>query len=101
MTSLVVGMKVRYLPQPEWGIGHLVALHDEGLRAEVQFPGREGGSVLVSTRGGALVPYGLAAGDAVQTVRGRPAAIVGEEEGARGLRRYVIRYEDGVEDEMP
>ncbi|HZA51105.1 MAG TPA: helicase-related protein [Myxococcaceae bacterium] len=94
-------MKVRYLPQPEWGVGHLVAVHDEGLRAEVQFPGREGGNVLVSTRGGALVPHTLAAGDAVQTTKGRPAVILGEEEGARGLRRYVLRYDDGAEDEMP
>src|SRR5919198_2062311 len=101
MSRLVVGMKVRYLPQPEWGIGHLVALHGEGLRAEVQFPGREGGTVLVSTRGGALVPHAFAPGDAVKTAKGRTGSIVREEEGARGLRRYLLRYDDGTEDEMP
>ena len=31
--SLVAGMKVRYAPQPEWGVGHLVALEDQGRRA--------------------------------------------------------------------
>ncbi|HYX92320.1 MAG TPA: DEAD/DEAH box helicase, partial [Myxococcaceae bacterium] len=101
MSRLLVGMKVRYLPQPEWGIGHLVALHGEGLRAEVQFPGREGGTVLVSTRGGALVPHAFAPGDAVKTAKGRTGSIVREEEGARGLRRYLLRYDDGTEDEMP
>lgn len=101
MARLVVGMKVRYIPQPDWGVGHLVALHDEGLRAEVQFPGREGGSVLVSTREGALVPHALVAGEQVKTLKGRPAVIRGEEEGGRGLRRYVLRYDDGTEDEMP
>jgi ATP-dependent helicase HepA len=101
MTRLVAGMKVRYVPQPEWGVGHLVALHEDGARAEVRFPGREGGNVLVSTRGDALVPHAFVRGDAVKTVKGLAAVIVGEEAGARGLRRYVFRYEDGSEDEMP
>ncbi len=101
-------MKVRYLPQPEWGVGHLIAIHDEGLRAEVDFPGREGGPVLVSTRGGALVPHVFVPGDKVRTVKGRDAVITEEVEGGRGLRRYVFHYTDGKpgpegtpEDEMP
>ncbi|MGA9525151.1 MAG: SNF2-related protein [Myxococcaceae bacterium] len=102
MNKLVPGMKVRYLPQPEWGVGHLVALVDEGIRAEVQFPGREGGAVLVSTKGGALVSHAFVPGDNVQTVKGRAAVITSEEQGARGLRRYAFRYEDdGEEDELP
>jgi ATP-dependent helicase HepA len=100
-TKLVEGMKVRYLPQPEWGTGHLVRLHDAGLRAQVAFPGREGNATLVSTKGGALVPQQLLAGEAVRTSKGKPATIVGEVEGARGLRRYVLRFEDGTEDEWP
>ncbi|MBX5480821.1 MAG: DEAD/DEAH box helicase family protein [Myxococcaceae bacterium] len=102
MSNLVVGMKVRYLPQPDWGVGHLVALHENGTRAEVQFPGRQGGApVLVSTRGGALVGHAFSAGDPVKTDKGRAATILREEEGARGLRRYAVRFEDGSEDEFP
>src|SRR6266851_3489512 len=100
-TKLVEGMKVRYLPQPEWGTGHLVRLHEAGLRAQVSFPGREGNPTLVSTKGGALVAQRLLPGDAVRTSKGKPATIVGEVQGARGLRRYVLRFEDGTEDEWP
>ena len=41
------------------------------------------------------------AGDRVVTAKGRAAAITGEEEGGRGLRRYTVRYEDGTDDELP
>lgn len=99
--SLVEGMKVRYLPQPEWGVGHLESLREEGARALVLFPAREE-AVLVSTKGGALVPHQLSVGEPIATAKGRRATVVGEEQGGRGLRRYVIRYADtGEEDEMP
>ncbi|RKH15185.1 helicase [Corallococcus sp. CA053C] len=102
MASLVEGLKVRYLPQPEWGVGHLVSLQEEGSKALIAFPSREDAPVLVSTRGGALVPYQLPKGEPIQTPKGRKATILGEEPGARGLRRYVVRYEDsGEEDELP
>lgn len=97
----VPGMKVRYLPQPEWGVGHLVALHDEGAKAEVLFPARQGGAVLVSTKGNGLVPCVLLKGDEVKNGKGRAGVVTGEEEGGRGLRRYTVRYEDGEEDELP
>lgn len=100
--SLVEGIKVRYLPQPEWGVGHLAALQEGGAKAVVFFPAREDSAVLVSTKGGALVPHLLPIGEPVVTVKGRQASVVREEPGARGLRRYVIRYDDtGEEDEMP
>jgi ATP-dependent helicase HepA len=100
--SLVEGIKVRYLPQPEWGVGHLALLQEEGAKAVVFFPAREDAPVLVSTKGGALVAYALPSGEPIVTVKGRRATVVREEPGARGLRRYVIRYEDtGEEDEMP
>ena len=38
--AFVPGMKVRYAPQPDWGVGHLVRLHQDGSLAEVLFPGR-------------------------------------------------------------
>ncbi len=100
--SLVPGNKVRYLPQPEWGVGHLLTLEEAGAKALVLFPTREDAPVLVSTKGGALVAHALRPGDAVQTAKGRRATVVGEEQGARGLRRYVVRYADsGEEDELP
>ncbi|HLL84265.1 MAG TPA: hypothetical protein VK420_16500, partial [Longimicrobium sp.] len=94
-------MKVRYLPQPEWGVGHLVSLQEEGTKAEVLFPAREGGPVLVSTKGQALVPHQFTVGDAIRTAKGRSGVITGEEPGGRGLRRYVLRYDDGEDDELP
>lgn len=101
MASLVEGLKVRYLPQPEWGVGHLLSLQEEGAKALIAFPSREDAPVLVSTRGGALVPYQLPKGEPIQTPKGRKATITGEEPGARGLRRYVVRFEDGEDDELP
>ncbi len=101
MAQLVQGMKVRYLPQPEWGVGHLVGLHDGGTKAEVLFPSRPESSTLVSTKSGALVPHALTPGDSVQTRNGRVAKVLEEVEGGRGLRRYVIQYENGEDDEMP
>lgn len=100
--SLVEGSKVRYLPQPEWGVGHLLSLQEDGAKALVAFPAREDAPVLVSTKGGALVQYPLPPGEPVITYKGRLALVVREEPGARGLRRYVLRYvENDEEDELP
>ncbi|MCI0570104.1 MAG: SNF2-related protein [Myxococcaceae bacterium] len=98
---LVPGMKVRYLPQPEWGTGHLEALAEQGAKARVLFPAREGEAVWVSTKGDTLSPVALAPGERVRDAKGRVLTIVGEEEGGRGLRRYVVRDEAGNEDELP
>jgi ATP-dependent helicase HepA len=102
VTKLVPGMKVRYLPQPEWGVGHLAVLHEGGAKAEVAFPSREGGPILVSTKDKALVPQPLKSGDRIRTTKNRLGTITEEVEGGRGLRRYVLRYDDdGAEDELP
>jgi ATP-dependent helicase HepA len=102
MSSFIVGMKVKYLPQPEWGVGYLVSVEEGGARAVVSFPGRENGEPLtVSARGGALVHATLDEGSAVKTLKGKVGVVVREEEGGRGLKRYVIRFEDGKEDEYP
>lgn len=100
--SFVVGQKVRYLPQPEWGVGHVVALEPEGTRAQVLFPGREGDEpVTVSLKGGALIASPMQSGDTFRTLKGRRGVVTGEEPGARGLRRFVVRFDDGEEDELP
>ncbi|HVP61671.1 MAG TPA: helicase-related protein [Myxococcaceae bacterium] len=98
--AFVPGMKVRYVLQPEWGVGHLVRTLEGGAVAEVMFPGRAQ-PTLVSTRGNSLLPHPFAPGDRVRTAKGRAATITGEEPGGRGLRRYVLRYQDGSEDELP
>ncbi|MBL8937258.1 MAG: DEAD/DEAH box helicase family protein [Archangium sp.] len=100
--ALIVGMKVKYLPQPEWGTGHLLSLEDEGMKAVVAFPARENGApILVTTRGGALVHTALSPGDGVRTAKGKVGVVVREEEGGRGLRRYVLELDDGSETELP
>src|SRR3954468_10864463 len=101
MSKLVVGMKVRYLPQVEWGTGHLVAFEDEGAKAQVLFPAREGGPVLVSTKQGALIAAPFQVGESIRTAKGQAGTITGEVEGARGLRRYVVKLDLGEEDEWP
>jgi ATP-dependent helicase HepA len=100
MSTYVVGMKVRYLPQPEWGVGHLLGLEDNETKAVVQFPSRDA-PILVSTRGGALAHATLVRGDLVRTTKGRVGTIEREEEGGRGLKRYVIALDGGGEDELP
>ncbi len=99
MSKLVPGMKVRYLPQVEWGTGHLVSFEDEGAKAQVAFPAREGGPVLVSTKQGALVAHPLQVGDGVRTSKGHTGVITAEVEGGRGLRRYVVKVEGGADDD--
>jgi ATP-dependent helicase HepA len=102
MSTFVVGMKVKYLPQPEWGVGYLLGLEEHGARAFVQFPAREAdGAVLVSARGGALVHEALTPGMGVRTAKGKTGVVAREEEGARGLKRYVVTLDDGGEDELP
>ena len=100
MIKLVLGQKVRYLPQPEWGVGHLATLEDNGNRAQVIFPARDS-VILVSTKGGALVPTALKVGDAIRTHKGVTGVVVEEVEGGRGLRRYVLKMDDGTDDEVP
>ncbi|MFZ5438589.1 MAG: helicase-related protein [Myxococcota bacterium] len=102
MSSFIVGMKVKYLAQPEWGVGHLLSIEEGGARAVVSFPGRENGEPLtVSTRGGALVHATLDVGAAIKTPKGRAGQVLREEEGARGLKRYAVKFDDGKEDEYP
>jgi ATP-dependent helicase HepA len=98
--ALVPGMKVRYLPQPEWGVGHLVRLSVDGGKAEVVFPSRPEPTI-VSTKAGALVPQALGTGDRIHTAKGRLGVVTGEVPGGRGLRRYEVRFDEGDEDELP
>ena len=101
MYELILGQKVRYLPQPEWGVGHLLRLEDNDTRALVVFPARDGGPILVANRQGALKPVALSKGDSVVTSAGKTGTVQEELEGARGLRRYAIALDDKATDELP
>src|SRR5688500_18168350 len=101
MEELIVGQKVRYLPQPEWGVGHLLRLDDNDTKALVVFPAREGGPILVANRQGAMQPVALSVGDSVVTSAGKLGHVTAEVGGARGLRRYSLALDDGSEDELP
>lgn len=93
-------MKVQYLPQPEWGVGHLVSLADGGTKAVVIFPGREdAGPVMVAARGGALVQVELKAGHPVRTVPGA-VGVVRRTLGDAEARRYLVGLEGGAEQEL-
>ncbi|MCC6809334.1 MAG: DEAD/DEAH box helicase family protein [Deltaproteobacteria bacterium] len=87
----VSGMKVRYLPQPDWGVGHLVAFDEEAARAAVIFPGRGDEPAIVSTKQKALVAVALDVGLRVTLVKGGEAEILREAGVEEGLRQYVIR----------
>src|ERR1700712_5182262 len=100
MSFLVPGQKVRYLPQPEWGTGHLLRLEDNDTRALVIFPAREGGAILVANRQGALKPVALTPGDGVVTSAGKTGKIVAELDEVKDLRRYSLLLDDGSTDQL-
>ena len=101
MSQLSVGMKVKYLPQPEWGVGHLLSLEDNNTKAQVSFPARDAGApILVTTRGGTLVHAVLNQGDAVRTKAGLGGVVTASEPVARGLYFYSVKLEDGTETEL-
>ena len=101
MSQLSVGMKVKYLPQPEWGVGHLLSLEDSNTKAQVSFPARDGGApILVTTRGGTLVHAVLMKGDAIRTKAGVAGLVLASEPVARGLYFYTVKLDDGSETEL-
>jgi ATP-dependent helicase HepA len=73
--ALLPGMKVRYLPQPDWGTGHLLAADPEEGRAAVIFPGRGDEPAIVSTKNRALERVRLDPGQAI-TISEEAAVIV-------------------------
>ena len=94
--ELVPGKKVRYVPQPEWGVGHLLDLLEEGSRAMVLFPGRDE-PVIVSTRGRKLVPVILEPGDRIRIPGAIAATIVEVLEADEG--EDFVHYRWRVDDE--
>ena len=92
-------MKVRYALQPEWGVGHLLRTLEGGALARSSSP---------AARNRLSSPPAGTPCSRTRSCRGSGADREGpggddhrREPGGRGLRRYVLRYEDGGEDELP
>src|SRR5256885_2636207 len=62
MARIEKGMKVVHRAQPGWGIGHVIAVSEDPPRLAVEFPGRPGGHVIVSSRDAALVRFRFGGG---------------------------------------
>ncbi|GAC1342246.1 MAG: hypothetical protein NVSMB23_14720 [Myxococcales bacterium] len=85
------GMKVVHRAQSSWGVGHVVAVIEDPPRLSAQFPGRQGGPVILSSRDKQLVrwkfpsgaPAGFADGTAVKVLRQLPGP-------ADELYRYTV-----------
>ena len=82
MSELILGQKVRYLPQPEWGVGHLLRLEDNDTKALVVFPARDGGPILVANRQGALTPVALTTPSGAVIEAERPDFFIGKRTGS-------------------
>jgi len=74
------GMKIVHRAQAGWGVGHVLAVSDDPPRLSAQFPGRPGGSVILSSRDPGLTRFRFAAetaafladGSAVRVLRPLP-----------------------------
>src|SRR5207237_4322010 len=76
MARIEKGMKVVHRAQPGWGVGHVRAVSEDPPRLAVDFPGRPGGQVIVSSRDAALVRFRFAAGTAALLADGTQLRIL-------------------------
>src|SRR4051812_39852907 len=91
MPRIDKGMKVVHRAQPGWGVGHVVAVSEDPPRLAVDFPGRPGGNVIVSSRDAAVVRFRFAAGATALLADGTPVRILRPLAGTDSdLQRYTI-----------
>src|SRR5205823_7297058 len=91
MPRIEKGMKVVHRAQPGWGIGHVLAVSEDPPRLAVEFPGRPGGHVIVSSRDAALARFRFAAGSAALLADGTEVRILRPLAGnERELQRYTV-----------
>ncbi|MFL5445672.1 MAG: DEAD/DEAH box helicase, partial [Myxococcales bacterium] len=91
MPRIDKGMKVVHRAQPGWGVGHVVAVSEDPPRLAVDFPGRPGGNVIVSSRDAAVVRFRFAAGATALLADGTPVRILRPLAGSESdLQRYTI-----------
>src|SRR3954471_19890988 len=91
MPRIEKGMKVVHRAQPGWGVGHVVAVSEDPPRLAVDFPGRPGGNVIVSSRDAALARFRFAAGATALLADGTEVRILRPLAGSESeLQRYTI-----------
>src|SRR3954462_6310965 len=91
MPRIDKGMKVVHRAQPGWGVGHVVAVSEDPPRLAVDFPGRPGGNVIVSSRDAALARFRFAAGTTALLADGTEVRILRPLAGSESeLQRYTI-----------
>src|SRR4051794_20290880 len=91
MARIDKGMKVVHRAQPGWGVGHVVAVSEDPPRLAVDFPGRPGGNVIVSSRDAAVIRFRFAAGATALLADGTPLRILRPLAGRESeLPRYTI-----------
>jgi len=91
MPRIEKGMKVVHRAQPGWGVGHVVAVSEDPPRLAVDFPGRPGGNVIVSSRDAAVVRFRFAAGATALLADGTEVRILRPLASSESdLQRYTI-----------
>jgi ATP-dependent helicase HepA len=70
-----LGQKIVYHAQPEWGVGHVLELVEEH-RLLVEFAGREGPPIVVSTKNKAVQPYTFSPSEMVVTASREQGQVV-------------------------
>src|SRR5689334_17224837 len=70
------GMKIVHRAQAGWGVGHVLAVSDDPPRLSAEFPGRAGGSVMLSSRDPALHRFRFAPETQALLAGGAPARIL-------------------------
>src|SRR5437764_4788702 len=91
MARIEKGMKVVHRAQPGWGVGHVIAVSEDPPRLAVEFPGRPGGHVIVSSRDAALVRFRFSAESTSLLADGTQVRILRPLPGSESdLQRYTI-----------
>src|SRR3954470_10519935 len=91
MPRIEKGMKVVHRAQPGWGIGHVIAVSEDPPRLAVEFPGRPGGHVIVSSRDAALVRFRFTAGSTALLADGTQIRVLRPLSGNETeLQRYTV-----------
>jgi len=91
MARIEKGMKVVHRAQPGWGVGHVIAVSEDPPRLAVEFPGRPGGHVIVSSRDAALVRFRFSAESTALLADGTQVRILRPLSGHQSeLQRYTV-----------
>ena len=94
MARIEKGMKVVHRAQPGWGVGHVIAVSEDPPRLAVEFPGRPGGHVIVSSRDAALVRFRFSAESTALLADGTQVRILRPLSGHQSeLQRYTVGQE--------